>query len=167
MHVSLFSDPTSPRTLTSSSSSSCWASHRKTHWPLQRANEFVCICMCICTFYFVNTLIYFLWLLCSIWIWAEQKTRASSGSQVVPFTSQAHLHPLDSTACHLIACTALYAEELAACSSAFSPYNHMLSQACIMNTHTHVCLHTHSSSNESASVLKKQGLRKLVEPLAC
>lgn len=36
--------PTSPWTLTSSSSS-CWASHRKTHWPLQRANDYVCICM--------------------------------------------------------------------------------------------------------------------------
>lgn len=51
-------------------------------------------------------------------------------SQVVPFVSQAH-----STACHFIATIAVCAEEPAR-SLSFSRYSHMVSQACIINTHT-------------------------------
>lgn len=93
-------------------------------------------------------------------------------SAVLPLMSQAHLHQLNSTVCHVIATMAVYAEEPARFYH-LAQYSHMLSQACIINTHT--CRPTHSLpfkwniSLTNGECLKgtQQAFRELVHGSTC
>lgn len=108
-----FTDPTSPQTLTSSGLLSIPQEDTLTPSTTPESG-WACLWMCICVSCFPKwTDHIFVFSLDSVlrlnfsWL----KTCAVSESQVVPLMSQAHLHPFDSAACHLIATTAVHAEE--------------------------------------------------------
>ncbi len=157
--------PASPQTLTPSA---CWASHRKTSWPPPESG-WACLWMSICVSCFPNEpTTFFVFSLDSAlrlnfsWL----KTCAVSDSQVVPRLSQARLHPFESAACHLIATTAVHAEEparfhdLARTATCF----HKLASWTPTHVGRHSLLFKWNISLASAECLKgtQQGFRKLL-----
>lgn len=156
-HSRLSPNPASPRTLTSSA---CPASHRKTRWPRRR--RWVRVCLPVPIPKWAEPVFYFFFRQCfplesTVLHLNFQLSKNTCAQQVVLLMSQAHLHPFDSTPCHLIATTAVHAEEparfyhWAVQPHAFTGLHH---------EHPHMQAYTHSSSNEISpspmlSVLKE------------
>ena len=123
-----------------------------------------CVCVCVSRFSNEPNPFFFFFRVCVFFPLDStvlhlnfQLTKNTCTQQVVLLMSQAHLHPFDSTPCHLIATTAVRAEEparfyhLAVQPHAFTGLHH---------EHPHMQAYTHSSSNEISpspmlSVLKE------------
>lgn len=132
LSVALNANSTSPPTLTSSSVGR--ASHRKTCWPLWRTDEWVHVCVVLPKL--PQHIIYVLVLpLDLIWVSHMQGVNLQQGSLCLRLAC-IHLTSL---------CTLLSPRHFhwRVCSVlTFSSKSHVISQACIMNTHT--CGPTHS-----------------------